>query len=261
MLIMRNVLFAIIFLSTTSPTYSQPARKDKTPYVRLLFVANCFDSSENSSFKFAAFNVKNDYKKDLALRQEIKIIFFDNARQVIDTINSQSRLIKSVDFFSHSQKDRIGSIIKKGKSVYRTSLFESKEALELAKENDHSFAPSRKMGYIDEIRFSKFAFDATWEIHGCKAGLGSDSLPDNICIKVSASFLKSGKQLAVVIGHGTRANPRINGDNGLTSPLQQDYRHGLRYVYYMGRPILATKIKGRISEDVLFEAIADPEGR
>jgi hypothetical protein len=240
-----------------SGVHAQPIKKDKTLYVRLLFVANCFDSSENSSFKFAAFNVKNDYKKDLAIRQEIKIIYFDNARQVIDTINSQSHLIKSVDFFSHSQRDRIGSIIKKGRAVYRTSLFESRGALEAARMKDHSFVPSKKMGTIEEIRFAKFSYDAVWEIHGCKAGVGSDSLPENICINVSSRLLQAGKQLAVVIGHGTRANPRINGDNGLTSPVQQDYRHGLRVLYYMGRPILMTKIRGRIPDDVLFDAIVN----
>jgi hypothetical protein len=225
--------------------------------VRLLFVANCFDSSENSSFKFAAYNVANDYKKEFAIRQEIKIIFFNSSRQVIDSINSQSHLIKSVDFFSHSQRDRIGSIIKDGKAIYRTSLFESREALNEVTQKDHSLFPSQQMGCIDEIRFSKFSFDAAWEIHGCKAGVGSDSLPENICIRVSLLLLKAGKQLAVVIGHGTRANPRINGDNGLTSPLQQDYRHGLRVLYYRGKPILTTRIKGRIPDDVIFDAIAN----
>jgi len=254
---MRNILLALILALITSGTQAQPVRKDRTHYVRLLFVANCFDSAENSSFKFAAYNVENDYKKDSAIRQEIKLIFFDNARQIIDTINSQARLIKSVDFFSHSQRDRIGSIIKKGSSVYRTSLFESREALNEATLNDHSFAPSQKMGCIDEIRFTKFSYDAVCEIHGCKAGLGSDSLSENICIKISSCFQKAGKQLAVVIGHGTRANPRINGDNGLTSPLQQDYRHGLRVLYYMEKPILTTKIKGRIPDDVIFDAIAN----
>ena len=254
---MQNTILSVVLALVMSGVYAQPIKKDKTIYVRLLFVAKCFDSAENSSFKFAAFNVKNDYQKDLAMRQEIKLIYFDNARQVIDSINSQSHLIKSVDFFSHSQRDRIGSIIKKGREVYRTSLFESREALAEARMDDHSFVPSEKMGTIDEIRFAKFSYDAVWEIHGCKAGIGSDSLPENICINVSSRLLQAGKQLAVVIGHGTRANPRINGDNGLTSPIQQDYRHGIRVLYYMGRPILTTKIKGRIPDDVIFDAIVN----
>lgn len=254
---MRIILFVTILLFSFSGIHSQPIRKDRTYYVRLLFVANCFDSSENSSFKFAAYNVANDYKKDFAIRQEIKIIFFNNSRQIIDSINSQSHLIKSVDFFSHSQRDRIGAIIKEGKSVFRTSLFESREVLSEVRQRDHTLAPSEKMGCIDEIRFSKFSIDAAWEIHGCKAGLGSDSLPENICIRISSLLTKAGKQLAVVIGHGTRANPRINGDDGLTSPLQQDYRHGLRILYYSGKPILSTRIKGRIPDDVIFDAIAN----
>lgn len=254
---MRIILFLIVLSFSFSGIYSQPIRKDRTYYIRLLFVANCFDSSENSSFKFAAYNVANDYKKDFAIHQEIKIIFFNNSRQIIDSINSQSHLIKSIDFFSHSQRDRIGAIIKNGSSVYRTSLFESREVLDEVRQNDHSLIPSQKMGYIDEIRFSKFSFDAAWEIHGCKAGLGSDSLPENICIRISSLLAKAGKDLAVVIGHGTRANPRINGDDGLTSSLQQDYRHGLRVLYYNGKPILSTKVKGRIPDDLIFDAIAN----
>jgi hypothetical protein len=254
---MRIFLFLMIMFFSCSGIHSQPIRKDRTYYVRLLFVANCFDSSENSSFKFAAYNVANDYKKEFAIRQEIKIIFFNNARQIIDSINRQSHIIKSVDFFSHSQRDRIGAIIKDGKSVFRTSLFESREALSEVSQHDRSLTPSQKMGYIDEIRFSKFSFDATWEIHGCKAGLGSDSLPENICIRISSLLSNAGKQLAVVIGHGTRANPRINGDDGQTSPLQQDYRHGLRVLYYNGKPILTTRIKGRIPDDTIFVAIAN----
>ena len=143
---MRNVLLALTLLFTTVHIHAQPIRRDKTHYIRLLFVANCFDSSENSSFKFAACNVARDYKQDSAIRQDIRLIYFDNAREVIDTINSQTYLIKSVDFFSHSQKDRIGSIIKKNGTVYRTSLFESREAMEAATLTDHSLGNSWLQG-------------------------------------------------------------------------------------------------------------------
>ena len=245
------LFFFVCLFSNIQKTYSQ--RLDSCKYVRLLFVANCFDSSENSSFKFAALNLKKEYDYDSFENQIIKFIFFDNARLIIDSINGQSSLIKSIDFFSHSQKDRIGSQkILQGIS-YRTSLFISKKVMDSVKKNDKSMVFGKSAGHIGEINFKKFSYDASVEIHGCKSGKDADSVPINICVQFSNQLTKAGKLLGVVIGHGTRANPQINGLG--TKLIEQDYRHGLRFVYFNGKPILKTLEKGRLERQIIISSI------
>ena len=249
------------------------ARADTTAYVRLIFIANCFTAAENSAFKYAAANLVAGYQRDSLSRQVIKRIYFDNARQIVDSINRQRLVIRSVDFLSHSRDDRIGATMTRGGMQYRTSLFESKDRMEesrvLADAEGGDLHNSSRMASIEEIDFSHFSYDAVVEVHGCHAGTGVDSLPANICRRLSLALYMSGKQLAVVIGHGTRANPNLktaSSRSGVAaspapaggfreSVLAQDYRHGLRMVYFNGRSILATRVSGAIPQAAIVSAI------
>jgi hypothetical protein len=88
-----------------------------TTYVRLIFIANCFTSAENSAFKFAAANLTAEYERDSGCRVIVKRIYFDNARQIVDSINHQRLVIRSVDFLSHSRDDRIGAEMTPGQGA------------------------------------------------------------------------------------------------------------------------------------------------
>ena len=287
---MRRSLFVLLIISFYATAAAQvgaaatqvatPAVKaDTTAYVRLIFIANCFTAAENSAFKFAANNLVADYERDPESHQVIKRIYFDNARQIVDSINHQRLVIKSVDFLSHSRDDRIGATMTRGPVQYRTSLFESRERLEEARVLTDALGGdlrnSIKMASIEEINFSRFSYDATIEIHGCHAGTEVDSLPANICRRLSLALYMSGKQLAVVIGHGTRANPnpkgashsgaaavpgtQVGGAGFRESVLTQDYRHGLRMVYFNGHTILSTRVAGAISQVAIVSAIVQAQ--
>lgn len=291
-LMSRNLFVLLIVLSTrfvavaqvsAPPQVSPPSgRADTTGYVRLIFIANCFTAAENSAFKFAANNLVADYERDPADKPVIKRIYFDNARQIVDSINRQRLVIKSVDFLSHSRDDRIGATMTRGSVQYRTSLFESRQRLEEARVLTDAaggdLRNSSKMASIEEINFSRFSYDAVIEIHGCHAGTEVDSLPANICRRLSLALYMSGKQLAVVIGHGTRANPNLASHTGAAtshsgasavpaspaggfreSVLTQDYRHGLRMVYFNGRTILATRVAGAIPQTAVIAAIVQTQ--
>lgn len=270
----RNLLVLLVFSSFAFSAAGQSVRTDTTSYVRLIFIANCFTAAENSAFKYAAANLVAGYERDSLSRQVIKRIYFDNARQIVDSINRQRLVIRSVDFLSHSRDDRIGATMTRGGMQYRTSLFESKDRMEesrvLADAEGGDLHNSSRMASIEEIDFSHFSYDAVVEVHGCHAGTGVDSLPANICRRLSLALYMSGKQLAVVIGHGTRANPNAfvsggsrSGVAALPAPaggfresvLAQDYRHGLRMVYFNGRSILATRVSGAIPQAAIVSAI------
>ena len=249
--------------SSSGSAAASAGRADTTAYVRLIFIANCFTAAENSAFKYAAANLVAEYERDSSSRQVIKRIYFDNARQIVDSINKQRLVIRSVDFLSHSRDDRIGATMTRGGMQYRTSLFEDRERLVearvLADAEGGDLHNSSRMASIEEIDFSHFSYDAVIEVHGCHAGTGVDSLPANICRRISLALYMSGKQLAVVIGHGTRANPNAKLGGFRESVLAQDYRHGLRMVYFNGRTILATRVSGAIPQAAIVAAIVQAQ--
>ena len=92
-LMRRNVLvllnFSTFAFSCVFSAAGQSVRTDTTAYVRLIFIANCFTAAENSAFKYAAANLVAGYQRDSLSRQVIKRIYFDNARQIVDSINRQ----------------------------------------------------------------------------------------------------------------------------------------------------------------------------
>lgn len=273
---LRNALLVVGVLLSSSVA-AQHVRGDTTSYVRLIFIANCFTAAENSAFRFAAANLVADYERDSGFSQIVKRIYFDNARQIVDSINSQRLVIRSVDFLSHSRDDRIGATMTRGKVQYRTSLFATRQAMQEAKVltdtegSAESLRNSTRMASIEEINFSRFSYDAVVEIHGCHAGTEIDSLPANISRRLSLGLYMSGKQLAVVIGHATRANPnalRAHAGSAASpapvggfreSVLAQDYRHGLRMVYFNGRTVLATRVAGAIPQREIIAAIVQAQ--
>ena len=276
----RNLLLLLFvfgsFAACASAAVPPSQSADTTAYVRLIFIAKCFTSAENSAFKFAAANLTADYERDSSCRVVVKRIYFDNARQIVDSINHQRLVIRSVDFLSHSRDDRIGAEMTRGAVQYRTSLFESRERMEEARvltdAEGGDLRNSPRMASIEQIDFSHFSYDAVIEIHGCHGGTSVDSLPANICRRLSRALYMSGKQLGVVIGHATRANPNeargagthsgvaaAAGPGFKESVLSQDYRHGLRLVYFNGRTILGTRTPGGIPETTIISAVVQAQ--
>ena len=82
--------FASVGASGSGAAAASAGRADTTAYVRLIFIANCFTAAENSAFKYAAANLVAEYERDSSSRQVIKRIYFDNARQIVDSINKRS---------------------------------------------------------------------------------------------------------------------------------------------------------------------------
>ena len=265
---MRLSLCLTLIAYLITPNCSgQPLPADTTRYVRLIFIADCFSPAENSSFDYAAANLMADYEKDRSIHQTIKRIHFHSGKQIVDSINHQRSIIKSVDFLSHAQNDRIGAQIVRRGVTYRSSLFENKASLQLVKLHGGPTPNSNEMASIEQINFTRFSYDAVVEVHGCHSGSATDSIPANFCKKISTALYMSGKQLAVAIGHGTRANPiPPSGPSGnlATRPynfkdsvLAQDYRHGLRIVYFNGHKIYATKVIGQIPPPLILSSIVE----
>jgi len=105
-----SLCFTLIVYFITHTCSGQPSPADTTRYVRLIFIADCFSPAENSSFNYAAANLMADYEKDQSIHQTIKRIHFHSGKQIVDSINHQRSIIKSVDFLSHAQNDRIGAL-------------------------------------------------------------------------------------------------------------------------------------------------------
>lgn len=68
------------------------------------------------------------------------------------------------------------------------------------------------------------------------------------------AFIFWWQKKAVVIGHFTKANPKINGEK--TTIAEQDYRHGTRRIYHNGKLIGTYIQKGRISAKTINEMLA-----
>jgi len=265
---MRLFLCSTLIAYLITPHCSgQPLPADTTRYVRLIFIADCFSAAENSSFSYAAANLAADYERDPLIRVTVKRIYFHSGKQVVDSINHQKLVIKSVDFLSHAQNDRIGAQIMRHRVNYRSSLFESKKSLQLATTKGGPMPNSNEMASIEQIDFTRFSYDAVVEVHGCHGGSETDSIPVSFCRRLSAALYMSGKQLAVAIGHGTRANPNYTPATISLSParpasfrdsvISQDYRHGLRILYFNGHKIRSTKLAGQIPPQLIVSSIVE----
>ena len=102
---------------------------------------------------------------------------------------------------------------------------------------------------IGELQLSAFTNACKIEIHGCSTAVGKS----NFCSELSRALYKSGKKRSVVIGHQSKANPNINGNN--TTNSQQDYRHGTRAIFHNGVLKKTVTQSGRISSNVINQAM------
>ncbi len=238
----------------------------KEPYKRIIVYGGAKSKTDNSSFYFAALNVKKDYNND----GKIIVKTIDSAKNLIDFINSQEdNSIQSLDIFTHG--DMFGIYLIKGASINKDITTEEVEKKDL---NASLYIGSTtKFFYgsdlhdesdtIKNIDFKKFTENAKIEIHGCLTA-GDAYIMDNIAADLSEYLYSAGKVNSVVIGHITKANPLINGEpvrdeNGNiisgTTIKQQDYRHGKRVVYNNGEIILKTNKIGRITAKEINNAL------
>lgn len=85
---------------------------------------------------------------------------------------------------------------------------------------------------IYDIKFDKFiSSGAVVEIHGCESG-GDLYLVDSIVKNLSEEITDG-----YIVRHISKANPNIDGTK---ENKKQDYKHGLRAVWYNGKEIRKT---------------------
>ncbi len=188
---------------------------------------------------------------------------------IINHINGQEEnSIKSIDLFSHSSTTGIWFyhntdneiMVKKLNSLgfgdmnvqqddEYNGLYQNFENYQNEPGIDKNAYQSTKARTFSSIDISKFTNDARVEFHGCEtAGSAGDEkkLNNNICIDFSKMLYEGGKKGAVVIGHIGQSGP-ANGTN--------DYRNGVRYVYWNGNVVLKTKQEGEIDQKDIDKAI------
>ncbi|PXY42832.1 hypothetical protein DMB65_02105 [Flavobacterium cheongpyeongense] len=241
--------------AANSPIYLLDSQgKGPKPSVRLLFYGGARTAGDNSSFYFAAHNVNSDYGGD-GLKSSM--YFAESGKYVVDKINDQKDgSIQSIDFFTHGSQYALymvknGETNKPGSTAgdipkddtESNNLYASKTVKAV-----QSWGGGDDTRTVNSINVSKFADNAKIEIHGCNTA-GSTLAVDNIATNISEALFAGGKERAVVIGHNTKANPKINGEK--TTNKQQDYRHGSRVVYHNGEVLFTTNIKGRIKAKVI----------
>jgi hypothetical protein len=218
-------------------------KEKKTSFVRLIFYGGAKTSSHNSSFQFAAKNVKKDYSDGNVL-----LLYAKSGKYIVDTINGYGENeIQSIDFISHqgvkgvyiifgSSTDKsISSDDVESKNL-NAGLYGSKTLL-LSASDDHS-----DIDVINRIEYSNFTKTAKIEFHGCDTD--TMIIIDSIAENFSDYLYSNSKDKAVVIAHTKKANPNINGST--TTNEQQDYRHGERVVIHNGKVKHTTSKKGRI---------------
>ena len=210
---------------------------------RLIFWGGAMKEGDNGAFNAASKNVAKDYG---GVPKE-NITKITTAKQIVTKINAQKdNSIQSVDIFTHGGTNAL--YVNNGDGTYtgNTSLYRSSWA-QLLKSGGGTLI-SGGSAVLDDIDFNKFTNNAKVEFHGCQTADGK-SEDDNIAADFSKRLFNAGKKNAVVIGHRTPANPRINGDE--TTDEEQDYRHGQRAVYHNGTILFVTTEKGRISGKVI----------
>ncbi len=220
------------------------------PFVRLIFYGGARTSSDNSTFNYAAQNINASYGG------VAKTYYAQSAQSVIDNINSQgSGSIQSIDFVTHGSQYAL-YMVQNGETgasgeqsdipsdqVESNNLYASKTV-----DLFQNWGGGDESGTINSINYSKFTNDARIELHGCNGAAGT-VLVDNMATNLSQNLYGAGKTNAVVVAHGTKANPNINGDK--TTVKGQDYRHGTRVVYHNGSVLFSTQAKGHISQKTI----------
>lgn len=227
---------------TPAKTNNNIVKQKISGNVRLLFYGGAPSPADNSSFQFAAKNVKKDYNKKFPTDTVI-FKFVDSAKIIVDTINSQKKgRVSSLDLFFHGSK--WGLYIYKGSSMSKklpkddispnnlnAGLYGSNTT-----ELTGWWDGGKEQKVIYDIDFDRFIENgAIIEIHGCESGgdlLVIDSISKNLSEELPNGY---------VIGHLTKANPNIGGT---TVNEQQDYRHGQRAIWKNGKVIKKTTKEG-----------------
>ena len=201
---------------------------------RLMFYGGAKQQSHNNTFKNAANAVNKDYGETKAKAEDI--IAIETAETIVDKINSEKpNSIQSIDIFSHGGRDAL--YFKDDDMFGSDNLYKNQK-----KESDHANYWWNDSKHLGDIDYNVFTDDAIIEFHGCTVGSYDEGLDAPFAEVMSTHLTKAGKSKAVTIGHGTKANPdqhkTLKGD---------DYRHGLRRVFYKGSELFTTKLEGRIA--------------
>lgn len=218
-------------VDTTNPYLKladENSDKTEEDYVRLIFYGG--SKKHDDLFKRAAIQVNDDYQVKVEPEHFYQIV---DATTIVDTINSfDQSTIQSVDIFCHGGPEAL--YFKKGRN-------------DLYKNNDvrrYYQVANYKSKTLDDIDYGAFTESAKIELHGCNSG-SLDIEDENFepfAELMSEKLSGAGKGNAVVIAHGTKANPNahktLDGD---------DYRHSLRRVFNGGENLFRTKKEGRLT--------------
>lgn len=201
---------------------------------RLIFHGGAKQSSHNNTFLNAANIVNNDYGADKA--ESGDIIAIKTAATIVDKINDEEpNSIQSIDIFSHGGRDEL--YFAHSEWVGDNDLYKNQE--QESKDANYWTNDSKT---LDDIDYNVFTDTAKIEIHGCTVGSYDVGMDSPFAEVMSKKLEEAGKTKAVVIGHGTKANP-----NQHTTLTGDDYRHGLRRVFHNGGELFTTRQEGRIS--------------
>jgi RHS repeat-associated protein len=230
-------------------------KRDKDPKpLALAFYGGAASVGDNAAFEIGIKNTQKSYGKKYEKIAE----FAASASSVVSTINAQkANSIARLDIATHSSATALYMVRdeKTGKSGQKTpipkkdregnSLYASATARAFESWGN---GPDQKT--VTDISFEKFTNDAVIELHGCKVATDTyEIVLDNLAKNLSEELHKAGKTSAVVIGHLTKANPSIKGNQ--TKDAEQDYRHGERAVFHNGKILFTTKESGDIGRDVI----------
>ncbi|CAN5890586.1 hypothetical protein BH11BAC7_BH11BAC7_25290 [soil metagenome] len=225
---------------------------------KLAFYGGARTSSDNGAFKWAAKNTQASYGSVYTT----SLFFAKSAKFIIDQINKQTdNSIGRLDIITHASATAcymVRNIETKASGLATDIPNDKKESNDLyasstanTLENGWNAPPGDEGGTIYDFENDKFATDAVIEFHGCRIADSPEVfIYDNIAENLSEQLYDDDKTSAVVIGHATKADPKINGED-TTTEQQQDYRHKERIVYHNGEVLFRTKVKRHIGKDII----------
>jgi hypothetical protein len=232
-------------IADNAPIYIKVKRK-----VRLiLWGGAAANQSENTTFEWSAKNIAGNYKDmDKQGKFIITIKKINTAKEIIKYVDEYKEdEIYSLDIFTHGGPN----------ALYLTTASHDTRPFMRARWHNVSLYRNLTLMYENHalymlgsarasgINFSKFTENARIELHGCATAKdGTDT--ENITADISKYLYKAGKKKAYAVGHAKKGSPMINGKG--TKNEEQDYRHGVRIIFYNGTSIETTKKNGHLNE-------------
>jgi len=219
---------------------------------------NSYGIGDNGAFYHSGKNVKSDYSDFDEIGEMLKIT---SAKNLVNKLNSQQdNSIHTLDILSHGTPYSLNFSQKENENCGLYTSWFAKKSIELfyTLEDREKYSFTDDARRLDDIAYKKFSKDARIEIHGCNTANDLNLPLDTFIETMSELLYEAGKIHAVVIGHTTKANPKINGEN--TPNEEQDYRHGERVVFHNGSVLFTTTKKEMIGYSLIHQRLKEKLG-